>query len=207
MNLTALDLLPIFGLLVAGVSIIGGGLGLLSTRRDATKRETLVIEIQKAEREVADSTEEDNLKLAKLWAVTQKRIDFYHDIAIKQSKSSFIGAQLSMYVGFAALIALGAFAVTAPNPTAAITAGGLGAASTALSGFVAATFIKSHSEASAQLREFFLQPVEFSRMLGVERLVESLDTASRPEAVQQIIRSMMPGQPRAQKTVDKKASI
>lgn len=203
---TAADLLPIVAALATFIGVMGSLLNAVANRREAKKREISVTAIQLAESEVADSTEEEDLKLAKLWAVTQKRIDFYHDIAIKQSKSSFIGAQLSMYIGFAALLALGAFAVTAQNTAAAITAGGLGVASTALSGFVAATFIKSHSEASAQLREFFLQPVEFSRMLGVERLVESLDTDNRSEAVHQIIRSMMPGQAHTQKVEDKKAS-
>lgn len=205
MNFFGAEPYVIFGVIGAVLGGMATVLSSITNRYESKRRETRVIEIQLAEREVADSTEEEDLKLAKLWAVTQKRIDFYHDIAIKQSKRSFIGAQVAMYVGFFALLALGGIAVTAQNPTAAITAGGLGVASTALSGFVAATFIKAHSEASAQLRDFFLQPVEFSRMLGVERLVESLDANHRSEAVQQIIRSMMHGKPLA-KAEDKKAS-
>jgi hypothetical protein len=63
------------------------------------------------------------LDLATLWAITQERIDFYHDIAIKQSRRSFFGSQVAMYVGFMCIIGLGIAASVAQSATAAIAAG------------------------------------------------------------------------------------
>lgn len=67
-----------------------------------------------------------------------------------------------------------------------------------MSGNIGSTFMKSQSEASAQLREFFNQPVEFSRVLSIERLIDTLDEKDRPAAVQSVINSMIPSTSKAQ---------
>lgn len=79
----------------------------------------------------------------------------------------------------------------APTGTAAIAASVVAVAGAALSGFVGATFMKSQSEASGQLREFFLQPVEFARLLGAERLLGLVTTEEAKErAIEQVIKAM-----------------
>lgn len=138
--------------------------------------------LQRAEEKVATSAEE--LSLHALWALTQQRIDHYHRLATSQSTTSFRIGQAIMILGFVAVVALGIFAASATNGTAAIAASVVAVAGAALSGFVGATFMRSQSEASSQLREFFLQPVEFSRLLGAERLIQLLkEDAAKERAI------------------------
>ncbi|MCW2648096.1 MAG: hypothetical protein JWP07_4205 [Pseudonocardiales bacterium] len=66
-----------------------------------------------------------------------------------------------------------------------------------MSAFISATFLKSQTASSDQLRQFFSQPVDFIRILGAERLVETLDRSDKAVAVQQIIKSMTPVPPPA----------
>lgn len=157
--------------------------------------------------------QEDEAELAKegragtefseLWSLTQRRIDHYHLLATSQSAVAFRTGQTVMGLGFVMLLLLGFAAALAPNGTAAIAASVIAVSGAALSGFVSATFIKSQAEASAQLREFFVQPVDFTRMLGAERLLELLDDpAQKAAAVQTLIaslattqRSQTPGKP------------
>ena len=67
---------------------------------------------------------------------------------------------------------LGAFvylALKVSNTTGAIVAGGLGAVSAALAGFISKTFVKSQTTAAEHLKAYFDQPLEFSRYLAAER--------------------------------------
>lgn len=108
-----------------------------------------------------------------LWAATQRRIDFYHDIATDQSKKSFRSGQMAAYTGFAVLLIVAGAAVLASNTAAAIAAGTIGVAGAGLSAYIGSTFMKSQMSASEQLRSTFLQPVEFARVLSAERLSTS----------------------------------
>jgi hypothetical protein len=167
----------------------------------------IVRDLQDDEQRLAEESLDGKTDFASLWAITQRRIDLYHGIATAQAESSFKVGQRATVAGFVAVIILGIVAAFAKNGAAAIAASVIGVAGAAMSGYVGATFMKAQSEASAQLRQFFLQPVEFSRMLGVERLVETLPDSDRPAAVQQIVKSMMPSvQPVETKTNQAKTS-
>lgn len=162
-------------------------------QREARARREATSALQEQESTVASTAkEEGGLDLASLWPVTQKRIDFYHEIALEQSRKSFRNGQIAMTIGFIAVIGVGFFAAFAKNGTASIAAGVVGVAGAAMSGMIGATFLKSQAEASSQLRQFFSQPVDLLHVLGAERLVQSLPDSERATAVQQIIKSMTP---------------
>jgi hypothetical protein len=164
-----------------------------SAKQDADKRLQATNALQEQESAVAtEAKDHGGLDLASLWPVTQKRIDFYHEIALEQSRKSFRNGQIAMIIGFLSVIGVGFLAAFAKNGTASIAAAAVGVAGAAMSGLIGATFLKSQTEASSQLRQFFSQPVELLRVLGAERLVEVLPEAERAEAVQQIIKSMTP---------------
>lgn len=148
----------------------------------------LVSELQNEEQQLAEA--EGNTDLASLWAITQKRIDLYHSIATSQAQNSFRVAQVSAMAGFVAILSLGGLAAFSDG-TSAIAASVVGVAGAAMGGYIGATFMKAQAEASVQLRAFFLQPVQFSRMLGAERLLDGLPDPERAAAVQLIIKSMM----------------
>jgi hypothetical protein len=94
-----------------------------------------------------------------------------------------------------AIVAVAAIAAFTTSGTGVIAASVIGVAGAGLSAYIGSTFMRAQSDASAQLREYFLQPVEFSRMLSAERLVNSIDVpADKSQAVQEIIKAMMPHQ-------------
>lgn len=159
---------------------------LLSTYQ-ATKRRAALAKIHAEEKRYA----EDALELKEIWAVNQQRLDYYHEIAISQSKMSFISTQVATGLGFALIIIVGWIAAQATDPLSTITAGAVGIVGGGLSAFIGATFMKSQSRASAQLQQFFLHPVEYSRLLGAERLIEDLEPPQKAEAVKIIVEAMM----------------
>ncbi|MFF9275023.1 TRADD-N-associated membrane domain-containing protein [Streptomyces griseosporeus] len=133
------------------------------------------------------------LTLPELWTVTHTRLDLYHDIATGQARRSFRNAQAAMITGFVLLIVFVVVALQASTTAGSVVAGGLGAVSAALSGFVARTFVKSQETAAAHLRAYFDQPLEFSRYLAAERLIadSALTEQQRAEALTALIQAMV----------------
>ncbi|MGW3572449.1 TRADD-N-associated membrane domain-containing protein [Streptomyces sp. NPDC000941] len=133
--------------------------------------------------------------LAELWTVTHTRLELYHDIATGQARSSFRNAQAAMLVGFGLLIAFVAIALNASTTAGSIVAGGLGAVSAALAGYVSRTFVKSQEVASSHLRAYFDQPLEFSRYLAAERLIAEaeLSQEQRAEVLTTLVQAIVTG--------------
>ncbi|MEV7111131.1 hypothetical protein [Streptomyces anulatus] len=77
----------------------------------------------------------------------------------------------------------------------AIVAGGLGAVSAALAGYVAKTFVRSQEAAATHLRSYFDQPLELSRYLAAERLVADgeLSQEQRGEILSALVQAMVAG--------------
>ena len=148
----------------------------------------LVSTLQKEESQLAAAgTDFDSL-----WAITQKRIDVYHEIATQQARNSFRSAQIAAYVGFAFLIAVAAFAGLTKSGTGAIAAAVVGVAGAGMSAYIGSTFMKAQASSSEQLGAYFLQPVEFARALAAERLLEKVEQGERAKVVERIVQSMTP---------------
>ncbi|MEV7163116.1 hypothetical protein AB0N60_13565 [Streptomyces microflavus] len=133
--------------------------------------------------------------MAALWDTTHARLDLYHQIATGQAKSSFRNAQIAMVAGFLLLILFAVIALWASTTAVAIVAGGLGAVSAALAGYVAKTFIRSQEAAATHLRSYFDQPLELSRYLAAERLVADGDLSQeqRGEILSALVQAMVAG--------------
>jgi hypothetical protein len=148
----------------------------------------LVSELQQQERDLADKgTDFDSL-----WAITQKRIDVYHEIATRQSRNSFRSAQIAAYVGFLFLIAVAVFAGLTKTGTGAIAASVVGVAGAAMSAYIGSTFMKAQASSSEQLGAYFFQPVDFARALAAERLLDKVEPGDRGKIVERIVQSMTP---------------
>jgi len=148
----------------------------------------LVSELQQQERDLADKgTDFDSL-----WAITQKRIDVYHEIATRQSRNSFRSAQIAAYVGFLFLIAVAIFAGFSNSGTGAIAASVIGLAGAGMSAYIGSTFMKAQTSSSEQLGAYFFQPVEFARALAAERLLDKVEPGDRGKIVERIVQSMTP---------------
>ncbi|MFC8018758.1 TRADD-N-associated membrane domain-containing protein [[Kitasatospora] papulosa] len=146
-----------------------------------------------------------HLGLPELWETTHARLGLYHDIATGQARTSFRNAQVSMAVGFLLLVLFVVLALNASTTAGAIVAGGLGAVSAALSGFVSKTFIRSQEAAATHLRSYFDQPLELSRYLAAERLIAdgALTQEQRGEVLSALVQAMVatPMQPQAPPSV------
>ncbi|MEU6513673.1 hypothetical protein [Streptomyces sp. NPDC046978] len=144
------------------------------------------------EPEVDELPASRDLTLSRLWAVTNARLDLYHEIATRQARQSFRNAQAAMVIGFLLLAAFVTVAFKASTTTGAVVAGGLGAVSAALSGYVSRTFVKSQETAAGHLKAYFDQPLEFARYLTAERLIteSGLTEEQRQEAVLALVKGL-----------------
>lgn len=144
-------------------------------------------ELQEAEQEAAAEAIDGQADFVALWSVTQKRLDYYHKIATTQAEKSFLYARGAAVAGFGVLVLSAAVAGFAPTTSASVAAGAVGVAASALGGYIGKTFMKSQQTASAQLRAYFLQPLEVSKYLTAERLLNSLEGHERAAATAMLI--------------------
>lgn len=142
----------------------------------------------KAEESAAD--EGADIKFSSLWFATQRRLDYYHQIATGQARQSFLNAQIAAGLGFLVLVISAIVAGVANSASASIVAGATGVFGGALGGYMGTTFVRMQQDASTRLRAYFLQPLEFSRILAAERLAETLDGSARDAALLAVIRSV-----------------
>jgi Flp pilus assembly protein TadB len=130
------------------------------------------IDLQKSEIQLARTGE---LDLAALWKVTQQRLDYYHEIATQQARQSFRNAQVAMALGLLILITSAIFVVAAKNTAASIVSGAIGISGATLASYIGRTFIRAQETTASHLRSYFSQPLQFSRYLAAERLLDSVD--------------------------------
>jgi hypothetical protein len=130
-------------------------------------------------------------EFAALWRATQARLDYYHQIATSQSQQSFKYGQMAAVAGFAVVVVAAVAASFSSSTGAAIAAAITGVAGGGLGGYIGSTFMRSQESATRQLRAYFDQPLELSRMLAAERLLDRLDEAHRQDSLQEIIRAVL----------------
>ncbi|MFE7141262.1 hypothetical protein ACFVAG_26255 [Streptomyces sp. NPDC057644] len=133
------------------------------------------------------------LPLAELWETTHARLNHYHEIATGQARTSFRNAQFAMGIGFVLLVAFVILSLNASTTAGTVVAGGLGAVSAALAGFVGRTFIRSQEAAAKHLRSYFDQPLELSRYLAAERLIADaeMDSEQRTAVLTSLVQAMV----------------
>ncbi|WP_420118081.1 TRADD-N-associated membrane domain-containing protein [Micromonospora sp.] len=136
------------------------------------------------------AAETATLELSPLWTATHERLNLYHRIATKQAQESFRRAQAAMITGFAIVAASVILSLLSRSVAASIATGILGAVAAALSGFISHTFIRSQESAAQHLRAYFLQPLEFSRYLVAERLLNTLKDDQKAEGILAIVQGI-----------------
>ncbi|MFI5732775.1 hypothetical protein ACIA49_21845 [Kribbella sp. NPDC051587] len=143
-------------------------------------RDRLLIErsraaLQQAESSLMGGPVENVTDFENLWNVTQRRLDYYHDIATGQAEKSFAYGQRAAWLGLALIVLCALLAILAPTAVAAGAAGALGLAGGGLAGYIGRTFMRTQESAAAQLRAYFSQPLEFSRFLAAERMLTFIE--------------------------------
>ncbi|MFC8724298.1 hypothetical protein [Streptomyces bacillaris] len=177
----------------ATVDVVGGGT--LLDGHDAPLPADLELNPGRNQPSAGEAGRRGALGLPELWEATHARLDLYHQIATGQAKTSFRNAQIAMGAGFLLLVVFAGIAVWASTTAVAIVAGGLGAVSAALAGYVAKTFIRSQEAAATHLRSYFDQPLELSRYLAAERLVADggLTQEQRGDILSALVQAMVAG--------------
>lgn len=125
---------------------------------------------------------QSELALEGLWRKNQRLLLVYHEIAANQATSGYNAARRAAAVGMVLMGGTIAAALFAPNSTASIVAGVVGTSGTAMTGYVASTYVRLQQGTSDQLRSYFDNPVEMSRILAAERLVAQLSTEEAKDA-------------------------
>nr|WP_217555140.1 hypothetical protein [Streptomyces sp. GbtcB6] len=98
-----------------------------------------------------------------------------------------------MILGFGLLGLFVVVAYNASTTAGAVVAGGLGAVSAALAGFISKTLVRSQETAAGHLKAYFEQPLEFSRFLAAERLVadSGMTQEQRAEITAELARAIV----------------
>src|SRR5438874_1684431 len=99
--------------------------------------------------------------------------------------------QIAAGAGFVVILLSAVIAGFSRSTAASISAGVIGVSGGGLGAYIGSTFMKSQDAASAQLRAYFSQPLEFSKYLAAERLLTFIGEDDRLPAVNNMISSIM----------------
>lgn len=186
----------IYGALALLVALLANAYILLFRRLELRRqlRGRLIVEaaqeaLQSVEESVFSkiSSSASELELSSLWDATHKRLNLYHSIATEQAQISFRRANAAMIIGFVIVGLSIPIALISNGIATSISISLLGAIAAALSAFIGQTFIRSQETAADHLRAYFLQPLEFSRYLVAERLLNTLGEERKSEGILLIV--------------------
>jgi hypothetical protein len=119
-------------------------------------------------------------ELLALLQLNQAQLDAYHELTLSQAADAYRNTQVVIGIGLLVLIGAAVVAVTMASDTAGkLVAGGLGALGTALSGYIAATFLAAQQESLRQRNFYFRQPLVQSYLLTAERIALKLPEDDR----------------------------
>ncbi|MEV6197306.1 hypothetical protein AB0M19_33470 [Streptomyces sp. NPDC051920] len=150
---------------------------------------------QELDRAEAAVDQANGLRLPVLWDVTEKRLAYYHKIVTRQAEQSFRNGQVAMSAGFVVLILGASLALTADTTAKTVVAGTLSAIGAAIAAYIGRTFVRSQESASQHLLMYFRQPLELSRNLAAERLLAEMERATRSNAAQRLMESILSSGP------------
>jgi hypothetical protein len=187
-----------YGVLAVATAVVFGLLALFVNLayRDALQREHAerwqVAETRRLlERAEETADKRGPLDLTALWALTQRRLDYYHALATFQAERSFHHARQAVFLGFAVLVIAVAVVASTGSMVITIAAAFIGVIGAALAAFLGRSFLRAHESTTERLQLYFSQPFAFSRQLSAERLLILLESEDRAAAVRDLIRAIM----------------
>jgi hypothetical protein len=160
-------------------------------QREHTERWQVAESRRLLERAEEASDKRGPLELTALWALTQRRLDYYHALATFQAERSFHHARRAVFVGFAVLVVAVVVVALSGSTVVTIAAGSIGVIGAALAAFLGRSFLRAQEATTERLGLYFSQPFAFSRQLSAERLLILLDAEDRAAAVRDLIRAIM----------------
>ncbi len=107
--------------------------------------------------------------------LNQRRMDQYHQMTLAQAADAWRSSQLAMTAGLVVLVAGITVALADSTGTAStVVIGALTGIGSALSGYVAGTFLRARRQSLRQLNFYFHQPLATSYLLTAERITEKI---------------------------------
>jgi hypothetical protein len=153
-------------LFVVGVAVANVGYGRYS-RRLAEYSEERELVAAKADTLKDTATDRD---LEQLLRLNRTQMQAYQALSRGQQRSSFRSSLIALFAGLSVLIAGIVLVVEVGGDTSKIAAAAVAAIGSALSGYIAKTYLTLHKEAADQLRYFADQPIIASYIYEAERL-------------------------------------
>lgn len=120
--------------------------------------------------------------LRDLLEFNQQEARKYHANAQSQARQAFRISQGAMVFGLLVLLVGACLTMLADDPTATISVAGLTGVATAISGYIAATFLRSYGISVSQTFRYFQQPLVTSFILIADRMAKGItDETARNE--------------------------
>lgn len=124
---------------------------------------------------------EDHTLKGLAW-VNFKQLKNYSFIAQRQARMSYYASLVAAGISLLVLTSGTAVAIGLPTPAAKVAAGVVATAGTALSSFLARTFLSAYQMASKQMSYYYGQPLVHCYLLNAERLVRDTGRAFGKDA-------------------------
>jgi hypothetical protein len=140
---------------------------------------------QKAKRqtqEAASKGTQENDALDELLNLNRTQMQAYQTLSRGQQRSSFRYSLIALFIGLFVLVAGVVVVVTVQADIAKVAVASVTALGSALSSYIASTYLRLHRQTGDQLRYFYAQPLVASYIYEAERVVGELEgsTAKKP---------------------------
>jgi hypothetical protein len=129
--------------------------------------------------------------LDELLRLNRTQMQAYQTLSRGQQRSAFRSSLIALFIGLGVLVGGVVVVVVVEGSTSKLAVAGVTALGSALSSYIASTYLNLHREAARQLRFFSDQPIVTSYIYEAERLVGKLPTDERPETYRVVINDVL----------------
>ena len=144
-------------------------------------------------------SEDDDDDLDELLRLNRAQMQAYQTLSRGQQRSSFRSSLAALFIGLAVLVVGIVLTVQVSSDTAKVAVAGVAAIGSALSGYIAKTYLALHSQAVDQLRYFADQPIITSYIYEAERLAQRfVEGPERASVYQKVVENILDIAQRAQ---------
>jgi TRADD-N domain-containing protein len=142
-------------------------------------------------KEAAKRLEQDIGDLKTLINANRLRIDSYEKVATYQAANSYAACQVAMFIGLAILSAGIIIALVYSQPSTQYAAAIVSAAGSAISAYIAKSFLDIQRSTMSQMRAYFRQAIVNNYVLTAERLAKDMSYLTRENTHHMIIGQLM----------------
>jgi chemotaxis protein histidine kinase CheA len=142
---------------------------------------------------------DDDRDLDELLRLNRAQMQAYQSLSRGQQRSSFRSSLAALFVGLSVLVVGIVLTVQVSGDASKIAVAGVAAIGSALSGYIASTYLALHGQAGDQLRYFADQPIITSYIYEAERLAQRFaEGPARAKVYEQVVQDILEIAQRAQ---------